>query len=314
MIMQKFVVNGSWLEIGQSLGKKQKSEARKIILGRVMPHELLKLADREMGLIKRADWRAFEFIQGLSQGTGIDLKKLVVFHAWQDWLMKIEHCSTFLGQESGRWFMVHNEDYDQSCRRALLLVEVHPKNGLGFSVLQYAGLLPGDTIGVNQAGFGICMNNIWRKHMPVTTGLTMAVVGFQLLQCRNWSEVLKTYAAAKVNTGMHFLVVEKNNKALSMESFPDAKARAWVSPGFVHTNHALLPKTRLGSSASDSSKMRLQALAGLSSSARLLDALRILQTSIIDGGAKVRPTAKSQDATLATVIIKPAARRMIVKQ
>jgi hypothetical protein len=214
-----------------------------------------------------------------------------------------------LGSEGGEWFVAHNEDYDPLFRHALSLVSFCPTRGPQFISTHYAGTLPGDGVALNQYGFCVSMNNIWRKRMPVTIGWTMQTIGFAFMQCRSWHEVLKIYRKVQANAGMHYLVVQGSEKAMSMEFFPDRKARRAVQPGFVHTNHPMLPEMRKGASVSANSKQRFMILSEQDASS-LTNVRNCLRIPFGKGGVKRVFSKSGDDLTLATAIIIPGRRKL----
>lgn len=306
---------GAWKDIGFALGKQQASDIRRIVrLGRTTP-VLRKLVSDQGTFLRHAAPDQWDCLVGMASGAGIDPGLLVAVHSWEyDYLGSTdperERCTTALvADEKGRHVVVHNEDEDVGWRGHIGFVRLVPTKATPILAFQYRGMLPGAGIGVNGAGIGIAMDNIWRMRRRPRVGLPPTVLGLLFLTSKNPNDPPRVFRNARTNAGCHFLL-SYAERAWAFESFHDVKERCSVRPGYAHANHAIFEKTGPGSYASRNSLRRHAAMKeAVRDDPSLERALRCLRQPIDRGGA-FRPRRLGRDVTLMTIQAVPTQRRL----
>ncbi len=306
--MKKLILKGSWREMGREAGEKQRAVTRSVFQRLKIPPTVRRLLPEQHAYLLRNAPDQWSWIEGYSEGSGHLFDDVLALVSWEYAVLGTDKCTTVLGEEKGKWFLAHNEDDHPFWRGKLTQLELHPKDGVAFTGIQYAGSLPGASANINRAGLAVAMDNVALRRDRVLVGLPMSVVGCRFIQSRNWKEVMSVYRSLRVNSGMHFLVVEKSKRAMSFELFPDGKASRRVQPDFFHTNHALTKHASAGAGSPSSRRRLANLMHALPHHQK--EVLACLETPIPKGG--VRSNGEQGYVTLARILITPETGAMRV--
>ena len=259
-----------------------------------------------------------EEIRGLAEGAGLPFDDVAVFSAeeelldtWGGW----DKCSTAVVRSRGRLLLAHNEDYIGRYHDRLVLIEAEPRRRPAFLSLGYPGTLAGSSCGLNAAGLAEANNSL--RFRPRRRGLPKNFVLRDLLAARSLAEARRlAVAGPRVVAGNICVASAAEDRALALETSLDQTAVVELGAGpLVHTNHVISPEIDVsGERPTEHSRRRYAALTGrLARRGSRVDA-RFLQDVLGDRSSGLRRfSLKPQAATtLATVIMDPAARSMLV--
>ncbi|MBM3204974.1 hypothetical protein FJZ48_03285 [Candidatus Uhrbacteria bacterium] len=312
--MKLITIKGTWEQMGRQLGMAQKKDIQSIQAHHLRVSSRMKrLLKEQSALLRDQAKNQWDFLVGMSIGSGQPLENIIIANSWEYFAVKAQHCSTVFGVEKRQWFVLHNEDDYAWWKGKVALVRYIPNNGTDVLTFNYPGTIAGASVGINARGLSLAMNSIYQTHDRLLSGLPSYIVGSQLLQAKSMSEVMRMAKLVKTNMGMHFLMVESDRRAVSLELFPHAKDHKVIRPWFAHTNHPLLSKVQKNAFCGRRSIKRLERVHdALEETKNFTQALACLRKPFARGGVYEVAKDMADVMTLATVIVWPAQRKLTV--
>lgn len=231
------------------------------------------------------------------------------------------HCTTFALRRDGRVLFGHNEDWSAvDLGTTMPLHDVTAADGTRFLSLQLVGVIPWG--GLNAHGLTITANTL-----PTTdarAGVPNAFVLRRLLECRTLEEVWEHVRLAQRALGGYVLAGDAGGRVWAMETSARRACRREIDTWTAETNHFTDESLQeLGTQpVSEDSLGRLARAkelieAGWTRGDDLFDLARgVLTDHGGDGGralcAHADPNVAPalQDATVASIVYEPKARRM----
>ena len=171
-------------------------------------------------------------LEGLAKGAELDFKTVFVWNCRGDLLLPPEAgakerseasngCTTLLipadkirGTSN---VIAHNEDGAPEFLGGCFWVTAKPDNGTAYESFMYPGMLPGHTIGVNEAGLVQTINNV-RVH-DLKPGIPRQIISRAILDCKNLDEAVRILERKDRASGFHHnLGCAGDTRLLSVEA------------------------------------------------------------------------------------------------
>jgi isopenicillin-N N-acyltransferase-like protein len=232
-----------------------------------------------------------------------------------------DHCTTFALRRDGRVLFGHNEDWSaMDLGTTMPLHEVTAADGTRFLSLQLVGVIPWG--GLNSHGLTITANTL-----PTTdarAGVPNAFVLRRLLECRSLEQVWEHVRLAERALGGYVLAGDTRGRVWAMETSAGEACRHEIDAWTAETNHFtetslqdLSPQPVSEDSLGRLARARALVAAGWARRDDLFDLARVVLAD--HGGDDGRPLCVHadpdvppalQDATVASIVYEPTAKRM----
>lgn len=187
-----------------------------------------------------------EEMQGIAEGAGfgLTLEDILALNVRSEIaLTNYTDGCTSLSQscEDGRIFLAQNWDWLEELHRGMVLLDIKPQgSNISLKFLGEAGIV--GKIGMNSAGFGLCMNAI-RSGGCNKNNLPVHIMSRRLLQyATSVDEALATIEKFGLASTTNFMLADKSSKHMDIECSPHGNALIIPHKGYVaHTNHLYGP-------------------------------------------------------------------------
>ncbi|PVE21045.1 peptidase C45 [Microvirga sp. KLBC 81] len=227
-------------------------------------------------------------LEGIAAGVGHDFETVFLWNCRGDLRLPdnvspaakavaATGCTSLLipAEGDGPAVIAHNEDGAAELLGACLWVEAEPDEGSAWSSFMYPGMLPGHTLGLNEAGLVQTINNI-RAH-DLQLGVPRQIICRAILDAKGLDEAVEILKRKDRASGFHHNLGEaKTRRLLSVESPSSGCVLREVASPRAHANHLL-------SREFDGLKQTIS----LSSRTRQEAADRMIAEGAIAGGAEV---------------------------
>ena len=287
--------------------------------------------------------KPMEEIRGIAEGAGVDeldvlainVRTEVMFSATArdadggDVKRLPPECSSFAAlpaRTGGRTLAGQNCDWLVHSSATTVVLEAHQDEGPDFVTVVEAGLLA--KAGMSSSGIALCTNALVTDADRGRPGVPYHVLLRSILDAETISDALVTILRAERSSSANFLLVDEDGVALDVEAAPGDFSRAFlVYPErglLLHTNHFLSPRfdgRDVSLWAMPDSPFRLARLREIVAEREEPLDVEALAGVLADHathplGVCCHPDPRlaevEQAATVASVIMEPAARRMWV--
>lgn len=331
--MRLIVAKGSFFECGRAVGAAIAAEAaRTLVLTRsdLVGHPggrglkgLHRAAIREARAARDAFPGAYEYLAGLSEGTGLafaDMALLMFVEEVAAARMR-EKCSTLSVPTREGWLIGHNEDYGPDYFRNTFAADLRVDGYPRVFLHSYIGH-PGCTL--NEAGVAIANNSLWADPIP---GPSQNLRHFRAAFASDMDEALGILTAAPNAYTTHYTVAwgGGHDELVSVE----VSNRATASPETVvidpreasicHANHVLYLGLRQPDPALEAQgyttlarQRKLQRLIVRGQEPRTPEAMLALLTKP-DGVLHRTMRQSATSVTLASVVMRPKTGEMWIR-
>ncbi len=250
-------IKGSYQEIGYRIGKYFGGNIKAIIRQRKEWHErLMNILATEKGrlvsgelkrLVQKYYPQYLEELTGMADGAGIAFPALWAISVKSE-LGALEKenpgCSTIFYHRGDKMWLFHNEDGHTAYRDRMFLVKVHPPSGVSFISLVYPGTLTGNGPSLNNRGVVQTTNYIGSTQSEI--GIPRYVIGRAILEAKSLEEAGQiAMQQPRAYPYHHNLAGFTEKKYLSLETIPNAAQQFTPKGVYCHTNHLLLPLTKI---------------------------------------------------------------------
>jgi len=207
-------------------------------------------------LIGAFDAALLEELEGIARGAGRKREEILALNARTEILpasyLRGGECTAIAvnpaASATGGTLLAQNWDWLGAQRQALVLLRVAEHEGPAYLALTEAGML--SKIGLNAAGFGVCLNILSSIHDGKTPGVPVHVLLRALLKCASVREAVRFTATVAFAGSSNVLCADRGGETASLELSPkgcrvvrgdgatlchtnhfvDAEASAWQSP------------------------------------------------------------------------------------
>jgi hypothetical protein len=194
-------------------------------------------------------------IEGMAAGAGLDFQSLFLWNCRGDLRLAedaapavraqaAEGCTTVMiprrSEEGGEApaIIAHNEDGAPELLGHCFWVSVTPDEGPGFESFMYPGMLPGHTLGLNDAGIVQTINNV-RVH-DLQPGIPRHIVCRAVLAAGSLDDALAILQRADRASGFHHNLGEAaTGRLVSVEAPASGCDVKEVSKPAAHANHLI---------------------------------------------------------------------------
>lgn len=139
---------------------------------------------------------------------------------------------------TGEAILAQNWDWLGNQREALVLLRARREDGSSYLTLTEAGMLA--KIGLNDRGFGVCLNILRSEDDGSAAGVPVHVLLRALLDCRDVADAEARIRSMRFGASSNVLCADAAGARAALELSPSG---AYVLPGegtaFCHTNHFL---------------------------------------------------------------------------
>jgi len=195
------------------------------------------------------DAALLEEIEGIARGCGRKREEILALNSRTEILPATylrggdkSECTAIAvnpaASSTGGTLLAQNWDWLGGQREALVLLRVREHEGPAYLALTEAGML--SKIGLNAAGFGVCLNILSSIHDGKKAGLPVHVLLRALLRCASVQDAIKLAAKLDFTGSSNVLCADRGGEAASLELSPKG-CRVVRGDGatLCHTNHFL---------------------------------------------------------------------------
>ncbi|MBL4666874.1 MAG: hypothetical protein JKY04_05805, partial [Sneathiella sp.] len=276
MKLKTITASGDPYSIGHTIGKAIAGTVHSVT---VHTEELVEAEQKWHGtdyldkLLKAARQTFPHFVrelEGMSEGMGIPFERAFLWNCRGDinWPETIspalaadlsEGCTSLIipGSESTANIISHNEDGAADFHGHCYWVKVHPDTGPAFESFLYPGMIPGHSMGFNDAGIVQTINNI-RVH-DLKPGIPRHFIARAILSCETMDAALDLLRRKDRASGFHHnLGSAKEGRLLSVEApASNRHVKEITTTTSAHANHLISESLRdLPQSITTSSTVR----------------------------------------------------------
>jgi len=211
-------------------------------------------------LIGAFDAALLEELEGIARGAGRKREEILALNARTEILpasyLRGGECTAIAvnpaASATGGTLLAQNWDWLGAQRQALVLLRAAEHEGPAYLALTEAGML--SKIGLNAAGFGVCLNILSSIHDGKKPGVPVHVLLRALLKCASVREAVQFTATLAFAGSSNVLCADRGGETASLELSPkgcrvvrgdgatlchtnhfvDAEASAWQSPLASH--------------------------------------------------------------------------------
>lgn len=258
--------------------------------------------------IGQLDAELIEEIGGIAEGSGRQVNEILALNARTEILSPSYFAphNSDLGEctalavppalsETGGTLLAQNWDWVGAQRRALVLLRIRETDGSACLTLTEAGMLA--KIGLNQHGFGLCLNILRSSDDGARPGVPVHALLRALLKCRNVEQAQAFAAGFSYGASSNVLCADAGGAAANLELSPQG-LQVLRDDGAVlcHTNHFLRAPGGRGSAALPPS---------LSSEPRLARAQSLAAAQRALGVAELKRILRDESAGLLSICRRP---------
>ncbi len=199
----------------------------------------------------------YEEMQGIAQGSGVDLNQLFVYQSFDEFFVFLlhsgsldigatGHCTTagIYGRAGKSNYVGHNNDIPTYHEEVVTVLHIkYPDSDLEILQSAFAGQLAQN--GVNNRGVAVGINTL--ANLPGGDGLPVSFNVRKILESSNADEAVAYLEQAQFAQAMNYMIGDRE-KVVSVETWQNSATVLDVFEGTfaVHTNHSLgknTPKT-----------------------------------------------------------------------
>lgn len=196
---------------------------------------------------------------------------------------------------SGEPLLAQNWDWVGAQREAVILLRVRADRGPSFLTLTEAGMLA--KIGLNEAGFGVCLNILRSVFDEGETGIPVHVLLRALLGRESVADAVAFASRLAFGGSSNVLCADRDGDSANLEFSPKGLRVVRGEGGMLcHTNHFLHP---------DAAGWQAEQLPSLSSGPRLECALRHASARAKHGVEDVKRLLRDESDGLLSICRKP---------
>jgi isopenicillin-N N-acyltransferase-like protein len=251
-VIRSVSASGSHHEIGKSLGRECRDQARRMAerfralhTGRSAASPLanaLSHARKTLPYTREYCPECVEELEGYAEGSGVDFDTVyAVFCDHDVWQNK--GCTDIAVNE--QWtrddcvYAAHNEDVSPCDFPDVAIVRVRPKGEPGFIGVSYGGIMP--TVGMNAAGISITGNAVVPNDTRI--GIPKMMVVRKVLAARGLHEALSLSMPPRRGHSFNNIISDASGEIYSMEGSATTFDALYAEEGYiVHANHYLSPR------------------------------------------------------------------------
>lgn len=148
---------------------------------------------------------------------------------------------------SGETLLAQNWDWLGAQRESLILLRAREADGPGFLTLTEAGMLA--KIGLNERGFGVCLNILRSGADGERPGAPVHPLLRALLRCGSVTEAIDATRSLGFGASSNVLCADASGNAANLEFSPAGLQVIQGGGVLCHTNHFLSPEGALGQAA-----------------------------------------------------------------
>ncbi|MDX2277316.1 MAG: C45 family peptidase [Hyphomonadaceae bacterium] len=176
-------------------------------------------------------------IEACADAAGIAANRLFAINARSELLTSagVPECTAISFRQSA--LLGQTWDWVQAFEDLFVLVSHETEQGSRFLTVTEPGILA--KIGLNSAGFGVCLNFLMSRR-PWMQGLPIHVFLRAVLECQSWQEVVEFAGAEADGIVGNVMIASAAGELLNIEGSPEqASISSAGAHVFVHTNHYL---------------------------------------------------------------------------
>lgn len=278
-------------------------------------------ATRYQSLIESTYPTLLEELEGIAQGSGYETSDLFTLNCRTeilppDFLAKalansdqsppdggdLNECTSFAfnrANDKPVW-LSQNWDWIGLQRQALVVVRAKTPSGNQFITVTEAGMLA--KIGLNQHGFGMCLNILRSFDDGNQTGLPVHFLLRGLLECETVEQAKALVNSTQFASSSNVLIADKSGDMTSLELSPNGvQALPASETGLCHTNHFIHPTLAKTDAADTDNLSTISRLKTAQSKLSALNGLDDITRLLSDTSNGLESICRFPDTTLPTI-------------
>ncbi len=189
----------------------------------------------------------FEEMEGLAQGSGLSLERIILLNARTELVSADQlagECTAVGLTPSRTWssqpLLAQNWDWKPELKYASALFRLEPDDGPRALIFAEAGQV--GKIGLNENGVGVLLN-ILKAEKGVGLGLPVHVLLRQMMAAADVTQIIDLIKDSRRASSSHVLLGDLSGRVVGVEFSPQGVAEIEARDGAVaHTNHFLDPE------------------------------------------------------------------------
>lgn len=220
--------------------------------------EVKQLARDFAPAIAACDPAFLEEMEGIAEGSGIDLETVIVVNARSEIFngrspaaadaLPAEGCTSAVAlpaaTRDGQLLHGQNWDFNANCVNSAIVLRVTPEDGPQILTFVEAGGLARS--GINSAGISVTANNLECDRDAGRQGVPLSLIRRRILSAPTFAQAIGAVTSAERAVSNNMTIATAAGDAVNLETVPDEVFPLWPDADglFVHSNHFKSPAAK----------------------------------------------------------------------